>query len=96
MVAGTSLRIQCSVRESLTYCYARSPVGRIFSTRTAAEMESAHYTGLGLGQGDCEITIENVWRNESGVWQCGMGVEGLDDTQVPIHVQITGSVENNN
>lgn len=91
----SKLTIQCAYPEPLTYCYARSPAGRIYSAITGANFEVANYTGMGLNQGDCEITLDgaHLWKNESGRWLCGMGVEGIDDVQVEIHVVISSKCE---
>lgn len=88
----SKLTIHCFYPEPLTYCYARSPAGRIYSAITGADFEIANYTGMGLNQGDCQITIdgEHLWKNESGRWLCGMGVQGFEDVQVEIHVLISG------
>lgn len=74
--------IRCNAKESLSYCYAKSPEGVIHWGKNE---------GLHLGQ--CKIQVKFEMR-DNGTWICGMGVEGYttgyEDLKVPINVYVYG------
>lgn len=91
IISGNDLRLQCSTRASLTYCYVKSPSGKIYNNWEKVNDKSI-YTGLGLNIGDCEITVPAGMFNESdnGPWMCSMGVESVyQDLQIGIDVEIS-------
>lgn len=91
IISGNDLRIQCSTRASLTYCYVKSPSGKVYNNWEKIN-DKFMYTGLGLNIGDCEITVPGGMLNESdgGQWMCSMGVENVfQDLQIGIDVEIS-------
>lgn len=81
-VKAKPIAISCDAKESLAYCYAKSPSGKMYWSTTS---------GLLIGQ--CKVQI-NFHQADNGTWICGMGVQGYkagyEDLEVKIEVHVFG------
>jgi len=89
------MNLLCQAKIPINYCWFGHPNGTSYSvsdTKVHAADDVFGYHGNGFLMGECGITINDASTNDTGNWQCHLGItdnEIRDEAQVEFIVRIS-------